>query len=289
MMTGKYIPYQQIADHLDIGESDTLVVAADVTRLALSASRNEGEFDVNLLIDSLLKKLGEQGTLLIQAFNHDIHSGDSFDIRKTKPRTGALALAALERNDFVRTHHPLHSFLVWGKDAAFYEDLSNSSSFAFDSPFAFLKGKAARMLFISSSVKRALSYTHYVEEAEKVKYRKYRSLMIRYTDKDGVFSMREYSIYAKKRGWTLDFAPLEEKFRNAGMLNEKIINGQLFQVLPLDDAFYLIREDIRNNKARSIAYFSQERFFKELLKDYIYRLRIFRTTSDKIKHGSNIQ
>lgn len=287
-MVPNYIPYQQIADHLNIREGSTLLVAGDVTRLALFASKNEGEFEVNLLIDSLLKKLGNKGTLLIQAFNHDIASGGSFDIRKTKPRTGALALAAFERDDFVRTRHPLHSFMVWGKDAAFYEGLSNSSSFAFDSPFAFLKDKAAGMLFISSSVKRALSYTHYVEEAEKVRYRKYRSLMIRYTDKEGEDGLREYSIYAKKRGWTLDFVPLEEKFRKAGILNEQMINGLLFQLLPLDDAFYLIRDDIRNNRSKRIAYFSPELFFKELLKDYLYRLRIFRTTSDKIKYGSNL-
>ena len=81
---------------------------------------------------------------------------------------------------------------------------------------------------------------------------------------------------------------LEEKMKKDGVLEETEINGMRIQLLPLDEAFYLIREDIRNNKARSIAFFSLKSYIKDMLKDYLYKIRRYRTTADKIKYGSSL-
>lgn len=283
-----YIPYRELINKFPVNKGDTLMVASDITRLAILAKRKEGAFDPNLLIQSIQEKLGEEGTLLIPAFNHDLRSGEAFDIRKTKPITGALSQVAFERDDFVRTKHPLHSFMVWGRKASFYEELNNKSSFAYDSPFAFLAEDNAKMWFVSTSVSQALTYTHYVEELEKVKYRKNKKLDILYTDKEGHVSENEFTIYAKKRGWNLDFSPLEELMKQT-VLQEQFINGLKFQFLPLQDAFRVIQEDIRTNKARSIAYFSWKLFFKDMLKTYLYQLKLYSSTKEKIRHAGYIQ
>jgi aminoglycoside 3-N-acetyltransferase len=288
MSDKNYIPYQKIVQHLNVQKGDVLVLASDITRMAIKASRQEGSFDPNLLIDSILQKIGTEGTLLIQAFNHDLKNGQKFNLKETWPQTGALAISAFFRPDFKRSFNPLHSFLVWGKEGPFFLKLQNIDSFGPDSPFAFFQKKKAKMLFLSSSISRALTYTHFVEQKLAVKYRHQRKLKIEYSSFEGKTQIRDFSIYAKKRGWDLNFQPLEKKMKNKGIVEEEMINGLRFQILPLNKAYDLIADDIQNNQARSIAFFSWPLFFKSLLKDYLYKIKLIKTTTDKIKNAGNL-
>ncbi|MCD4773841.1 MAG: AAC(3) family N-acetyltransferase [Bacteroidales bacterium] len=282
-----YIPYQKIIDKLDVNEGEILIVTSNITKMAFLSRRNEGSFDSNLLIDSFQKKLGKEGTLILPSYNHNLKSGQKFDIKNTTPVTGALALAAFKRNDFKRTKNPLHSFLVRGKYADELSNLNNKSSFGKDSPFAFFLEKNAKMLFISTNVTAAFTFTHFVEESEKVHYRKYQKLPIKYTNEKNQFSVRDYLLYKKKTGWDLDFKPLEELFRKS-ILNEKTINGLKFQSLNISKAYDIILKDIRENKAKSIAYFSLKLFVRDTVKQVLKKLKIFRTTFDKIQNANNI-
>ena len=156
-----------------------------------------------------------------------------------------------------------------------------------DSPFAFFLEKNAKMLFISTSVTAAFTFTHFVEEKEKVHYRKYQKLSIKYTNEKNQFSVREYLFYKKKTGWDLDFSPLEKLFRKT-ILSEKMINGLKFQSLNLAETYNIILKDIRENKAKSIAYFCLKLFVRDTVKQILKKLKIFRTTFDKIQNANNI-
>ncbi len=286
-MKKEYIPYQKIVDELDVNEGEILIIASNITKMVFLSGRKEGSFDSNLLIDSFQRKLGKEGTLIFPAYNHNLRSWHKFDIKNTAPVTGALALTAFKRPDFKRTRNPLHSFLVSGKYADKLCKLNNKSSFGKDSPFAFFLEKNAKMLFISTSVTAAFTFTHFVEEKEKVHYRKYQKLSIKYTDDKNQFSVREYLFYKKKTGWDLDFSPLEKLFSKT-ILNEKTINGLKFQSLNFAETYNIILKDIRENKAKSIAYFSLKLFVKDTVKQVLKRLKIFRTTFDKIQNATNI-
>ena len=286
-MKNEYIPYQKIVDELDVNEGEILIVASNIMKMAFLSRRKEGSFDSNLLIESFRKKLGKEGTLILPAYNHNLKSGQKFDIKNTTPVTGALALTALKRNDFKRTKNPLHSFLVCGKYADELSKMNNKSSFGLDSPFAFFLERNAKMLFISTTVTDAFTFTHFVEESEKVHYRKYQKLKINYTDEKNRFSIKEFLFYKKKPGWSLDFKPLEKLFRKS-ILKEKTINGLKFQSLNLAGTYNILLKDIRENKAKSIAYFSMKLFAKETVKQILKKLKIFRTTFDKIQDANNI-
>ncbi len=281
----KYIPYQEIINHLPVEAGDTLIIASDIIKIAFLAKRKEGSFDVNSLINSIQQKLTQEGTILIPSYNHNLISGQSFDIRKTKPITGALALAALNRDDFTRSRHPVHSFLVWGKNSQFYTSLDNVSSFGPDSPFAYFSQQNAKMLCIATRLADAFTYTHYVEECEKVNYRMIKKLVLNYTDNSGLTTNRNFTVYAKKRGWNFNLESLEERMKKEHYLSEYEMNNQLFQLITFSGSYDTISGVIKSGKRSRPAYFDIRLYVKELLKDYLYNLKLYRSTADKIKYA----
>ena len=282
-----YIPYRNIADHIDIVPSDILIIASDVTKIAFQAKRMEGEFDIDAFIDSFTKRITMSGTLILPAYNFHLKSGQEFDLKRTLPATGALPLAAFKRADFIRTWHPLHSFLSWGQRSSELKSLRNISSFGPDSPFAKFYEWNAKMLFIGTNVAQAFTYTHFVEETEHVKYRHFKKRLIQYYE-DGKFQgKKKFILYEKRAGWTMNLERLQDKLES-GILDIMTLNNVHFSQLKIRDAHKIILGDIRGNKAESIAHFESKLFFRDLAKNFLHKFRVYRTTQDKINHGTGI-
>ena len=281
-----YISYKQIPFNLNINRGDTIVLASDITRLAMISMKKEGGFDANLLIDAFQEKLGKEGTLLIPAYNFNLKSGDEFSPVNTPPVTGALSLLAFHRSDFVRTWHPLHSFMVWGKHAMMFCDLKNKSSFGKNSPFALMEQLNARMLFAGTKPADALTFTHYIEESLSVKYRKYIKMNIDYVDDHNMHELKEFLFYRKKPGWTMVMDRLESLL-NEIYIEDKDVNGIRFCLLELTKAGQIIRKDIVSNDAKNIADFSANLYLKDVVKRILYKFRRYQTVHDRINHGSN--
>lgn len=260
------------------------MIASDITRLAMAAIRKEGAFDADKLIDSFLQAIGPEGTLVIPSFNFNLKNGDTFNMVKSIPVTGALAETALKREDFLRTSHPLHSFLVSGKYARELAAMENLSSFGPDSPFAFFHRKDMLMLMLGTSVTEAFTFVHHVEELEKVRYRRYAFLRIKYLYPDGDQDWKQVCLYAKRPGWTMNLASLEKLFRQKGILQETTFNGVPCALIRLGEAFPVIHEDIVHNHARNISRFSWGLFAREKLKKVLSSLHLYRTVTDKISH-----
>lgn len=288
MAPSNYIPYTEIATKLDISEGDVVLLTSDILKLAMKSRKMEGQFSAARFLESFMEALGNSGTLLIPAYNFDLESGDAYSIKKTIPMTGSLAIAAMKMEGYIRTAHPLHSFLVWGKDAGELSQMDNKSSFGQDSPFAYLHDKNALMVFAGTGIAEAMTFTHYVEACEKVKYRKHKNLSIKYTDIEGISNLREYNIFSKKPGWTMDMGTLEESLSQAAM-QQIIINEVPFSMLRCKEAFEYIRNDIRENKAASIARFNMKLYFRDVIKQCFLRYNIFRTTYGKIRSAKRIR
>jgi aminoglycoside 3-N-acetyltransferase len=285
MTSHDYIPIRDIPAALSVGAGENILMASDLTQLAMQAIRKEGHFSPDELIDSLLQALGTEGTMIIPAFNFNLRNGDIFDVKKTMPITGALAEAALKRADFFRTRHPLHSFLVSGKYADELVRMRNISSFGPDSPFAFFRENDVRMLMIGTGVTEAFTFVHHAEEMEKVGYRRYKEVRINYVDEDGKAGPVRIRIYTKKPGWTMDLAPLEAKFREEGLLIERSINRTTCYSIHLGESFSVIKNDILHHRAKHISRFSRLLFLKEILKATLSALHIYKTPSEKIAHA----
>lgn len=282
-----YIPYKEIARKLGIDKGDCLLLTSDILKLAMKARKHEKEFDVNAFINSFIDALGPEGTLLIPAFNFDLEHNDHYDIARTEPMTGALAVAAMKRSDFRRTSNALHSFYVIGKDAEYLTGLDNISSFDTDSPFAYMLEKNTIMLFAGTSIAQAMTFTHFVEESLKVRYRRYKTLNIQYTNLDGDSQGRSFKIYAKKPGYTMVMEELQRKLSQA-IVQELEINGVSFTSIRCETAFGYIKNDIQENNAASIVKFSTALYLRDILKQGLLKFNLFRTTYGKIRSGKRI-
>ena len=287
MNEDNYIPYLKLADHLDIQGGDILIIASDLTRLAFQAKRNEGGFDMDAFIDSFINKLGEEGTLVLPAYNFMLRSGSIFDPSITIPATGAMPIAAFRRKDFIRTRHPLHSFLVSGHRAGDLQSLGNRSSFSGDSPFAKFCEWNAKMLFIGTNVAQAFTYVHHVEETEQVRYRKYTRLRIRYHREGGFFAVEEILFFRKRWGWTMNLRQLQDILLKE-IMESRIINKIKCSMLQIRKADGIIRGDITGNKARNIAHFEGKLYLRDMIKHFLKYFHIYKTTQDKINDGTGL-
>ncbi|MDQ3101259.1 MAG: AAC(3) family N-acetyltransferase, partial [Bacteroidota bacterium] len=142
-------------------------------------------FNADLVLNAFLERLGENGTLVIPAFNYDLKPGECFDVRRTPTISGALGQAALSHSEFARTAQPLHSFAVAGGLQRIFLQADDPSSFGPRSAFALLREHEFQLIAIDMPLEPAFTYVHFVEESSRVPYRRWRDIPIRYTDHRG--------------------------------------------------------------------------------------------------------
>jgi len=287
MVQNKYIPYREIAGALKIQPGDAVLLTSDILKLAMKARKKEKVFNTSALLNSFVEELGAEGTLLLPAYNFDLENGDAYDVAKTIPMTGALAVAALEDRTFARTYNPLHSFLVKGRDSSILAGMRNTSSFGIDSPFAWMYEHNVLMVFAGTTPAEAMTFTHFVEESDQVWYRRYKNLRINYNNAEGNLAILPFRIYAKKPGWTTQMEKLEKLF-SAETLQQYSINGIPFYTIRCRDAYEVISSDIRENNARSIAAFNMKLYLRDVIKSGLQQLNLFRTTYGKIRSAKRI-
>lgn len=267
-----YITYLQIPEKLHLQKGDVVVISSNIIRFAYITQKYEGRFDPNLFIEKLQEVVGNEGTLIFHAFNFNMKSGATFDIKNTAPEiTGSLSLTAFRRSDFKRTQHPLHSFLVWGKYAEHLTSLTNKSSFGNDSPFAFFKEQGAKMLSIDLDLVGTLTFTHYVEEMERVRYRYLKKYLINYIDAEGTSALKEYLLYGKRRGYVNQVNPLLPEFIKQHAIEQYQFNTVSFNIIDLAKAFDIIQYDLQKNAGKNIYRFSLRAFLKNIVKELLGR------------------
>lgn len=251
---GDYISYKNIINQFDINAGDTLLVGSDIRKLSLVAMRHKEQFDANMLIDSMIEKVGASGTLLLPTFNWDFCSGVAFDYKKTPSKTGSLSTIALARDDFMRTRHPIYSFAVHGKNQNMLVEMKNRSSFGADSPFAYLHEQKAKMLLIDLSIQNSFTFAHYVEEMCKADYRYMKDFTADYIDIDGNKSQETYSMFVRdiERKVVTALDPISDIMEEAGVLVRKNINGIDFLLIDLSSAYDIIGQDIIKNEGRNL-------------------------------------
>lgn len=263
--------HSSFAEKCQLNKGDLIYLSADVIRLALLARKQKTRFDPSAFINSITHLLGEEGTLLIPAFNYELKNKAEYDVKKTIPVTGILAKTALQLPDFRRTFNSMHSFLVWGKFQKEICNLKNTSSFAEDSPFEFLYQNKAKMLVIDLDLQSSLTFAHYSEEKLKVHYRKWKSILINYTEKSGEKERINFRLYSKKPGYINNVNPMLDILLEKGATTKFSIEGIPCLLVDLPRTHELIADDIRNNHAKNIVYFSWKHKLKTFIKQLLGR------------------
>jgi hypothetical protein len=145
----------------------------------------------------------------------------------------------------------------------------------------------AKMLLIDTSVSDAFTFVHHVEEMEKVHYRKYKKIGIYIDVNTGNPARKDYLLYAKKPGWTMDLAGLETLLTELQIARKMLINQVPFTLVNLHASYPLIKDDINRNQAKNLARFSPELYLREKAKAMFAAFGIH-TLADKISHDPGL-
>lgn len=255
------VAYDEILSKLDnVQAGDTLYVVSDILQLSLYCREQKVRFDRNRFLDSILEKVGSEGTVLIPTFNWGFCKGETFDINKTISKTGALGNAALKRTDFRRTKHPLYSCMIWGKNQDALTEMDPKDSFGPGTVFEYLQKQNAKVLIIGLPALQGTTYIHHVEQVVGVPYRYHKEFRAPYVDREGVSVEKTYRMYVrdleKDPRHINGFAPLEAKMRAEGLIQTKQYCGVDFSVLRVSDLHKAVEEDILHNDSRNMYVYS---------------------------------
>ncbi|NLG05924.1 MAG: AAC(3) family N-acetyltransferase [Clostridia bacterium] len=257
----EYIKLKDIMNQFSFQKGDGIFLTSDVKQLLYSCIEHDDDTDLNVLLDSLIEIIGEEGTIVIPTFNWDFCKGIDFDYAKTPCKTGSIGKIALKRSDFKRTKHPIYSFAVWGKGQEELCAMDNKSSFGADSPFTYVTKHHFKNLLIDKDCQHSFVYVHYVEEQVGITYRYIKDFTANYTDENRVTQKRTYSMNVRdlSKDVFITIYPLEEDFIKAGVSKRYVINEIGYKVIDLAGAYPIIADDVKNNRSRKIStYIGQE-------------------------------
>ena len=255
------LDYNRLVEQFHISSGDRIWLSSELIKMIFELKKKGIRFDGSALIDAFQEALGVEGTIMIPTFSFEFSNKGYYDIVNSKGTTGVLGNIALERKDFRRTQHPMHSFAVWGKDMEELVGMTNNNSFGSDSPFGYCVGKHVKQIIIGTDYTHAMTFVHYAEVICNVPYRFFKSFTGKYTNIYGVEEKRTY-VYAARK---LEIEP-KEVFNRIGAILEKkgisqkiIINGLECYCIDLAASFPIICDDIINNQCRNIYEFNIER------------------------------
>lgn len=194
-----YTSYRSLFSQLAIDRGDIVYVISDILKLMCVCRENHEPFDGQVFINSLLEKVGPEGTVLFPTFNWSFCRGEAFHYQKTLSQTGGLSNVALQRPDFRRTRHPIYSFAVWGKAQNELCDRDYQSAFGAESPFQFFYENNAKNVCIGIDYKDSCTFVHYAEEMAPVPYRFLKPFTAGYTDAQGTLT-KSYQMFVRKEG-----------------------------------------------------------------------------------------
>lgn len=177
----------------------------------------------------LIEKIFLNKTILFPAFNNDLINS-RYDIKLSKPNTGAIPNLALSSLKYYRSASPLHSFLIKGKKLNDIKKLNQSTTWGQGSVFDWLYKNNALWVSLNLELNRGCAIHHMAEEKAKVPYRFYKIFKGRLYN-NGKFqkniSEKKYSYY-KKYSRYLDYNKWTSIMRKKKDFEKIAINLGLF-------------------------------------------------------------
>lgn len=185
--------------------------------------RPEGGLD--LILDAIMKAIGNEGTLAVPTFPFTFNRGLDYDPQNTPSKgMGAFSEFVRQHPKALHTTHPMQSLAVIGRHAA---DLALS-----DTPSAFDDGSAFdqmlkfgfKLLLLGADV-QAASMVHYSEQRAEVPYRYWKDFAGRIKI-DGDWQMRTYRMFVRdlELDPKLKLAPIQRALEAKGQWHTDSLN-----------------------------------------------------------------
>lgn len=202
-----------------IESGDVVLLHSNIVRTLGLLKRNGYKPSPEVILESFIQAVEENGTLLFPLFNFDFTNGITFDIRTTKSHMGALTETARNHPKAVRTGHPIYSFSAIGVLANKFEGLDNVSGYGVDSPFGMLREFDGKVAVLDINENNSMTFHHHVEEMNLVSYRYMKNFKADYVDQSGYKKEKSYSIYVRdlEKNVETDLEPIGEKLWEASI------------------------------------------------------------------------
>jgi len=249
----------KILDNFNIGSESNVYLTIDILQLAshLGLIKSNLEIFSNSFLDFFLKRIGENGSLIIPVFNEDCIKTGFFDRKKSPGQSGGFGNFLLNNNFKNRTKHPYVSFLVFGKDSSKLIEHNNKNSEGNNSIWEKIIENKYSLLTIGHHWQRSFSIVHHLEKLCNVEYRFDKNFKTDYLDLDGKSSKKEFSFYARKLD-KCEYSSITtycEKF----FLNEKIssyckIQKLISFIVDLSSASEIILPDLKKKSEKFVSF-----------------------------------
>lgn len=256
---------QEVVERLAADWRSAGVQTGDVVLLHSSISRTlrrVREFGLatpspDVILDSFLAAVGEDGTLLLPLFNFDFTKGVPFDIRSTPSQMGALTEVGRLRAGAVRSGHPIYSFAILGRKAGQFRGLTNVSGYGADSPFGELHRMGGKIAVLDLPDQNSQTFYHYVEESLTVPYRYRKSFTAPYTGEDGLESTRTFELFVRdvEKGVLTHVDPMGELLWERGLYHgDRPKQGAGLRTISAPAMFEMTADVIADGRAKGLLY-----------------------------------
>jgi len=128
---------------------------------------------LHVLLDEILKYLGDHGTLIIPSFTYSFTKSEVFDLDHTKSDVGHFSEFFRFMPGVVRSSNPLFSVCAIGKHKSQFQNSSIFDSFGSDSCFGVLERLNGRVMCLGCDFDT--TFIHYVEQMNAVPYRYFKN------------------------------------------------------------------------------------------------------------------
>lgn len=252
---------------IGLKKDDVIFISSDMNTMAKKCKGENERLDINAIIETLQNEVSE-GTIIVPAYTDHLLDGDTFDWKRARPTTGSFSNKVQRRKDFVRTKDPLHSVFVWGKHTDQILEFQDDSTFGENSIFHFLRVKNAKFIFIDIHIQDCFTYIHYVEEQNKVNYRKYYEYNINCNYPEGQ-KTRKVKFYSKKLGVASDIRLLHEVLVQKDVYKRFAFRDSEIDILKAEDVWEYASKSIKQGPY--LYTFSLVKYLKDFYKRYVLR------------------
>ncbi len=240
---------ENLFNNLQLKNGDKVLVSSDILRFLLKKKEKDIEQEANKIIDNLIEKIGESGTLLLPTYNWDFCKGIEFNYKKTLSLSGALGNVALKRKDFLRTKNPIYSFATTGKDSRMLAKLNHTSCFSLDSPFGYLIKNKGKNLFLDLDYKKGFTFCHVAEETVGVDYRYKKIFSGFYVDQTNNKFKANFSMFVRDTRSNVGMTVISEKFdsflEKVNAIKKYELNEMKITIIDIEKAYNLMVDDIK--------------------------------------------
>lgn len=241
-----------------IEKGDLILVHSSLKRLLLKIKDEFGTIATpELIYNSLIKTLGEEGTLVLPLYNFDFPNTQYFNFNETPSQMGALTEIGRIQKDAIRTGHPIYSFSVIGKLSNEFKGIDNTSGYGPDSPFGKLKELNGKIAVIGLSDQNSMTSYHFVEEQNLVEYRYFKDFTGTYIDKKNNKQIKTYSLFVRnlEKGVKTDVNRMMDKLWEIGAYKgDKYNEGYGMRTINFNDLFNETDKVIKSGNAINFLY-----------------------------------